>query len=111
MDASTTSHRVYRLDMFVVPSEAREEFLARVKSTHELLMAQPGFIQDFLLEQPAAAGALSVVTLVEWRDAKSIDNARAAVMEMHKAIGFNPQELFARLGIKAGLGTYKAIEV
>lgn len=111
MDASTTSDRVYRLDTFVVPNEARQEFLARVKSTHELLRAQPGFIQDFLLEQPAAGGALNIVTLVEWRDAKSIDNARVAVMERHKAIGFNPQELFARLGIKADLGTYKGIIV
>ncbi len=109
MDASTTSHRVYRLDKFVVPSEAREEFLARVKSTHELLRAQPGFIQDFLLEQPTTAGKLNIATLVEWRDAKSVDNARAAVMEMHKATHFNPQEFFARLGIKADLGTYKSI--
>jgi heme-degrading monooxygenase HmoA len=79
------------------------------KNTHELLKAQPGFIQDFLLEQPADPGEFNVITIVEWQDKEAIENARAAVMDMHKSAGFNPQEMFARLGIKADLGNYKRI--
>ncbi|WNZ26788.1 antibiotic biosynthesis monooxygenase [Leptolyngbya sp. NK1-12] len=101
------THRIYRVYKFVVPNQAREEFLTQVKKTHQLLKAQPGFIQDFLLEQPADTEEFNVITIVEWRDAKAIEDARAAVMTMHKNTGFNPQEMFARLGIKADLGNYK----
>jgi hypothetical protein len=55
--------KIYRLDKFVVPTQGREEFLAKVIKTHELLKQQPGFIQDFLLEQPAASREFNFVTL------------------------------------------------
>lgn len=42
---------VFRVDKFVVPANAREEILAKVRMTHELLRQQQGFVQDFLLEQ------------------------------------------------------------
>lgn len=44
------SDRIYRVDKFVVPDAAREEFLDRVRRTHASLKAQPGFLQDFVLE-------------------------------------------------------------
>jgi heme-degrading monooxygenase HmoA len=111
METSITSQKIYRLDKFVVPNQAREEFLAKVSKTHELLKDQPVFIQDFLLEQPSTSEEFNFVTLVEWQDAKSVENARAAVMAMHKSIGFNAQEMFTRLGIKADLGNYKGLNV
>jgi hypothetical protein len=43
------SERVYRVDKFIVPSGAREEFLEKARRTHALLKAQPGFLQDFVL--------------------------------------------------------------
>jgi heme-degrading monooxygenase HmoA len=110
-ETSSSPHRIYRVDKFVVPNQAREEFLTQVRNTHELLKAQPGFIQDFLLEQPADPGEFNVITLVEWQDTKAVENARAAVMTMHKSTGFNPQEMFVRLGIKADIGNYKSINV
>jgi len=109
METSTPSHRIYRLDKFVVPNQVREEFLAKAKSIIELLRVQPGFIQDFLLEQPTPTGDFNLVTLVEWQDARAVENARAAVLAMHKSTGFDPQEMFARLGIKADLGNYRSI--
>jgi heme-degrading monooxygenase HmoA len=109
IETSSITHRIYRVDKFVVPNQAREEFLTQVKNTHQLLKAQPGFIQDFLLEQPADSEEFNVITIVEWQDTRAIENARAAVMAMHKSTGFNPQEMFVRLGIKADLGNYKPI--
>jgi heme-degrading monooxygenase HmoA len=105
------NQRVYRLDKFIVPRNAREEFLTKVKGTHQLLRAQPGFIQDFLLEQPLSDEVIQVATLVEWQNQQAIDNARVAVMDMHKQSGFNAQELIARLGIKAEMGSYQPIPI
>lgn len=108
-ESSTVSQRMYRLDRFVVPHPAREEFLARVKATHRVLNEQPGFIQDFLLEQPHDDNTFILATVVEWENASFIDSARAVVKEMHQKSGFNAQETIARLGIKAEMGSYQRI--
>lgn len=109
MSESTASQRMYRLDRFIVPHQAREEFLARVKATHRVLNEQPGFIQDFLLEQPHDEDTFVLATLVEWENAGFIDSARIVVKEMHQKTGFNAQETIARLGIKAEMGSYQRI--
>lgn len=105
------STKLYRLDRFEVPLAARDEFLARVTETHALLRAQPGFIQDIVIEQPGVAGAFNLATLVEWRDELAVAGARAAVMAMHHRTGFRPDELFARLGVVADLGLYQGIQL
>jgi heme-degrading monooxygenase HmoA len=104
------SERIYRVDKFVVPDHAREEFMSQVRNTHELLRTRPGFLQDFVLEQSSGPGEFNFVTIVEWDGVESIENAKAAVMAMHKEMNFNPQEMFARLGIKADLGHYRQID-
>jgi len=104
-----SSSRIYRLDKFVVPKTAREEFLARVRQTHALLRNQPGFVRDILLEKPATGGNFTVVTLVEWQDADSVQRAREAIADMHREAGFTPRELLDRLGIEADIGNYTSI--
>ncbi len=111
MAQSSAQGRKYRLDTFIVPVGVRDEFLTKVNNTHQLLRNQSGFIQDFLLEQPVSDEAIRVVTLVEWEDQQSIDNARTAVKAMHQQTGFNAQELIARLGIKAEMGSYQPISL
>ncbi len=43
-DASKRSERIYRVDKFAVPNRAREEFIEKVRKTHEFLRTQPGFL-------------------------------------------------------------------
>jgi heme-degrading monooxygenase HmoA len=103
--------KIYRLDKFIVPHKSRQEFLEKVNEIHAALRTQAGFIQDFLLEQPLNDEAFNLVTLIEWEDASFIDTARVAVMALHKKTGFNPQEAMSRWGIKADMGTYKAVNI
>ena len=107
---SHKSERIYRVDKFAVPDHAREEFMSQIRNTHGLLRTLPGFLQDFVLEQSSAPGEFNIVTIVEWDGVDSIEHAKTAVMAMHKDMKFNPQEMFARLGIKADLGHYKQID-
>jgi hypothetical protein len=102
--------RVYRLDRFVVPPDARDEFLMRVNQTHEILRRQMGFLQDFLLERPGEDGATIVVTMVEWDNQETVDRVVPIVQAEHWNMGFNPKETIARLGVKAEIGIYQAIE-
>ncbi|MCB9077594.1 MAG: antibiotic biosynthesis monooxygenase [Anaerolineaceae bacterium] len=108
---SNQSERIYRVDKFIVPDHAREEFLEKVQATHQLLKKQSGFLQDFVLEQASGPGEFNIVTMVEWNSIESIEPARAAVMALHQEMKFNPQELFTRLGIKADLGNYKRVGI
>jgi heme-degrading monooxygenase HmoA len=101
---------VYRVDKFVVPHAARKEFLERARHTHALLKAQPGFLQDLILEQSSGPGEFNFVTVVEWASQEAVENARAAVMRLHRELNFSPQEAFARLDIKADIANYKRLE-
>jgi heme-degrading monooxygenase HmoA len=104
------SQRIYRVDRFAVPKAGRVEFLSRLRDTHELLRDQPGFLQDFILEQSLGPGEFNFVTVAEWDNQESVANARAAVMARRQETGFDPQELFARLGIIADLGNYRPVD-
>jgi len=104
-----TGH-VYRVDKFVVPNSARDEFLSRVKATHAVLRKQAGFVRDNLLEQVAGPGEFNFVTVAEWESQAHMEEARSAVVALHKQSNFNPQELFRRLGIKADIANYKQVD-
>ena len=106
---SSQSGRVYRVDKFVVPPQARDEFIGKVRSIHELLRTMPGFLQDFVLEQSGGPGEFNFVTLVEWQGPEFVEPAKAVVMAEHRKTGFNPQELFARLGIRADIANYQRV--
>ena len=104
------SQRVYRVDKFVVPDSAREEFIEKVRRTHDALRQQEGFLQDFVLEQSTGPGEFNFVTIVEWESPGVLERARSAVVALHRRMNFHPLELFARLGIKADLANYIRLE-
>lgn len=103
---SAAGHR-YRVDTFVVPVAARDEFLYRVRETHSLLQTQPGFVQDQLLERTADDGSLTIVTLVEWESETAMAGARAAVAALRAKTGFDPRQLIEKLSIRADLAEYR----
>lgn len=99
----------YRVDKFIVPAAAREEFLGKVMMTHKLLEAQEGFIDHRVLEQVSGPGKFNFVTIAEWENTEVVERARAAVTAAHKDANFDPQEMFSRLGIRADIGSYKPV--
>jgi heme-degrading monooxygenase HmoA len=105
-----TSAQIYRIDKFHVPLTARHEFLNQVQTTHEFLRTLPGLVQDAVLEQTRESSEFNFVTIAVWESAEAIEAAKQAVMAKHEAMGFNAQEMFARLGIKADLATYRTIK-
>lgn len=104
-----SANPVYRVDKFIVPVAAREEFLEKVRATHLVLAQQPGFVRDLLLEQTAGPGEFNIVTLAEWESQEVIEGARLAVQALHRQMGFDPQALIQRLGIRADMAGYQSI--
>jgi hypothetical protein len=56
--------QVYRIDKFKVPKPARDEFMQKVRITHQFIKLLPGFVQDLVLEQTGGPGEFNVVTVV-----------------------------------------------
>jgi heme-degrading monooxygenase HmoA len=104
------SAEVFRVDKFVVPAHAREEFLAKVHATHAVLRTQPGFVRDAILEQWSGPGEFNFVTIVEWENSDAIEGARKAVAALHQRMNFDAREMIGRLGIRADIANYKRVE-
>lgn len=100
---------VFRVDKFVVPAEARDEILGKVRMTHELLRQQDGFVQDFLLEQFSGPGEFNIVTMVEWESRAAVDKVVPIVRAAQERVAFNPQETIARLGVRADIANYQRL--
>lgn len=103
------SEQVYRVDRYVVPDAAREEFLERVWTVHAMLRRLPGFVRDLVLEQPSGAGELRVVTLVEWESAEALEHARAAIASAPSHSDADRLATLARLGVTVDRGEYRDI--
>jgi heme-degrading monooxygenase HmoA len=104
MDSQT-----YRIDRFVVPGQARDEFLSRVEATHALLRTQAGFLGDAILERASGPGEFNFVTIVRWENAEAMEPARQAVAALEEKMNFNPREMMAKLGIRADIANYKDV--
>ena len=103
------SSKVYRLDKFIVSATARDEFLAKILSTHAILRQQPGFIHDTVLEQMSGSGKFNIVTIVEWQSQDAINAAQIIVQELHAKNDFSPQQTMQRLGIQADIANYTLV--
>ncbi|MGF7236748.1 MAG: antibiotic biosynthesis monooxygenase [Frankia sp.] len=101
---------LYRVDKFVVPDRARDEFWTHVRRTHAVLRDQPGFLDDVLLEKHSGDGRFNAVTVVRWSSAADLPAAKAAVEDSHRAAAFRPAEFFEQAGIDADLANYTAVE-
>jgi heme-degrading monooxygenase HmoA len=106
MNLQKEKTRVYRIDKFKVPAAAREEFLARVRTSNEILRAIPGFVEDFFFEQLGASGDTKIVSIAVWENEQAFLSAKSRVEEHYKKIGFNPAEIIKRLGIEADMDAY-----
>jgi heme-degrading monooxygenase HmoA len=106
MNLQKEKTRVYRIDKFKVPAAAREEFLARVRTSNEILRAIPGFVEDFFFEQLGASDDTKIVTIAVWENAQAFLSAKSRVEEHYKKIGFNPAEIIKRFGIEADMDAY-----
>lgn len=100
---------IYRVDKFVVPDQARDEFLQRVRDTHLILRRQPGFVRDAVLEQIAGPGKFNIVTIAEWSSQEAVDAAREVVAVEHARSGFDARATVARLGIEADIANYRPV--
>ena len=100
-----------RVNKFAVPEQSRDEFCRILIDTHSVVRRQTGFVRDYILERPAGAGELSIVTVIEFTSPDVIDGVAAALADFDRQRGIGRQEQMARLGVSAEMGLYSRLEL
>ena len=104
-------NHIFRIDRFKVPAAAREEFLARVRTSNDVLRSLPGFVEDCFFEGRDASGNSKIVTIAIWENQQAFAAAKSSVQQHYAKIGFNPAEIIQRLGIEAEMDAYANLEL
>jgi hypothetical protein len=66
-------------------------------------------VSDAVFEQTGGPGAFNFITFAEWECTEAVEAAKKAVAAKHAAMGFNPAEFCARLGIASDVATYSQL--
>jgi hypothetical protein len=94
------------VDKFLIPVTSIEEFFQRMRYNRNFIKNLPGFIKDEAYEQKDESGNLTIITVAVWQNQSSLDNAKNAILDEYRRIGFNPVEFYQRLNIKMERGLY-----
>jgi hypothetical protein len=102
----TDGKHIFRVDKFKVPASAREHFLRRAQTAHQLLRTLAGFVGDFFLEHVGGDGTSTIVTSVVWKTSEP-----SMPPEQHdQGLGYNPGEVLRRLEIEADMAAYAELQ-
>ena len=99
------------IDKFLVPANAIAEFKKRTEINRRFIKTLPGFIEDAGYEYTDEKGNLICVTVAKWASKDALAKAKEAVQAAYREQGFNPAEMFSRLGITADRGIYTSMDV
>jgi Antibiotic biosynthesis monooxygenase len=87
------------VDRFTIPLAERAEFEAAMSRNSTFLAGLPGFLGHLVLEREKDATHRELVTVVAWRDAAAIENARREVSAYYQRIGFDMPAAVQRWGV------------
>lgn len=100
--------QVQFIDKFLVPANAIAEFKERTTFNRQFIKTLPGFITDAEYVYTDEQGNLICITVAQWENREALAKAKETVQAKYKEQGFNPAEMFKRLGITADRGIYTA---
>jgi len=103
------SERIYRVDKFVVPTAFGKNFLAKCGRLTRSSRCNR-FPAGFRLGASSGPGEFNFVTIVEWASQEAVENARAAVVKLHREMNFNAQGNVPAPRHKGDLAYYRRLE-
>jgi hypothetical protein len=95
------------IDQFVIPENAKQEFMERMNFNRDFIKNLPGFMGDAAYERNDGNGNIICVTIATWESEGALSKAKAAVQTEYQRTGFNPQELLTRLNITMDRNVYQ----
>ena len=98
------------IDRFIVPQNAKQEFVERMNINRNFIKGLAGFVEDNAYERMDEQGNLIVVTVAIWQNEEAIKKAKEAVQAEYKRLNFNMPEMLKRLNITIDRGIYKRVK-
>jgi heme-degrading monooxygenase HmoA len=99
---------IFRIDRFVVPTEALPAFMERLRFTQQTLDTLSGCKQNLVLKQEDSPDESRIITLVEWSDTEAITAAKATMLAKYTEEGFDPAAFIRELGVQGDMGVYRS---
>ncbi|TCR06913.1 hypothetical protein [Neorhizobium sp. JUb45] len=99
--------RVIRVNRFSVPTDSRDAFMAFLKRTHDIIRAQPGVIEEMIIERQVTVDHFSMLAIIQFENENVLQPIIAAIAEADRNDGIDRQDVSRRLGIEADTGFYR----
>lgn len=108
-DPQASPQYIRLVDEFVIPVNAKDEFMQRMKINRNFIQTLPGFVEDMAFERSDEQGNLVVMTVAVWQNQEALNKAKEAVQAEYKKQGFDVTEMTQRLNITLRRAIYKEI--
>lgn len=108
IDPTRHPQQCFRIDSFVVPDEAREEFEARMRENMNFIRTLPGFRGHVAFEKRQGPSSFNVVTIAAWENAEALERAGEQVRAYYRRIGFDMPSALERWGVTMVRADYEA---
>ncbi|WP_370677483.1 antibiotic biosynthesis monooxygenase [Pleomorphomonas sp. PLEO] len=88
-----------------MPHAVYSEFADQLRQVHASLRQQPGFVSDLLLEQPASADSIHIISVVRWENTEAAEAAKDKL-----CLDIDRDHVIDRLKIISDIGLFSPIE-
>jgi hypothetical protein len=95
------------IDQFIIPSNARDEFIERMIINRNFIKTLPGFIEDAAYERFDEQQNTICITIAVWESETALKSAKAQVQALYEKQRFNMPAMLERLSIKMQRGLYQ----
>src|SRR5581483_7631148 len=95
------------IDKFNVPEESKATFLEAARKSAAVLRTLPGYVEGYIYQMTAGESRYNIVTTAVWESEDAFANAKKTAAAEFQKIGFNPQEIMAKLKVEIDRAVYE----
>jgi len=98
------------IDRFIIPAEAKPEFMERMQINRNFIKQLPGFLGDDVYLSIDEIGNLICITIANWESEASLQHAKVQVQAEYSKQDFNMPMILQRLGIRMERGQFQKLD-
>lgn len=95
------------IDLFIVPEEAKTEFVAGANNIQEFIRTLPGFVEGYVYDKADGESRYNFLTTAVWESDEAFENAKMSVKAEYERRGYNPVATAQRLGVEPLRSVYR----
>ena len=91
--------QIVSIDFFTVPEESKVAFREESHKVQEIVKGIPGLLEAYAYELMNGDSSYNFMSSAVWESKEAFEAAGKVIWESFQKQGFNPQEVFAKLGV------------